>query len=126
MENAVYRADQAKRIPLKQTRYLILKWVMSFIVGVMTAVVAFVINLSVENIAGLKFSWTFAAMSQSYILGFVCYLSINILLVTSSSYIVTYFAPAAAGSGIPEVKCYLNGVDLPGVLLFRTLIGKVT
>ncbi len=27
----------------------------------------------------------------------------------SSVYIVTQFAPAAAGSGIPEIKAYLNG-----------------
>lgn len=33
----------------------------------------------------------------------------NLLLVFSSVYIVTQFAPAAAGSGIPEIKGYLNG-----------------
>ncbi|QHO38501.1 Chloride channel protein CLC-d [Arachis hypogaea] len=31
---------------------------------------------------------------------------------------------AAAGSGIPEIKGYLNGVDI-GFLLLRTLIGKI-
>ena len=40
-------------------------------------------------------------------------------------YIVTQFAAAAAGSGIPEIKDYLNGVDTHGILLFRTLIGKI-
>ncbi|MCI14179.1 chloride channel protein CLC-d, partial [Trifolium medium] len=43
----------------------------------------------------------------------------------SSVYIITQFSPAAAGSGIPEIKGYLNGVDTHGILLFRTLIGKV-
>ncbi|PKI59212.1 hypothetical protein CRG98_020375, partial [Punica granatum] len=46
-------------------------------------------------------------------------------IVLSSVYIVTQFAPAAAGSGIPEIKGYLNGVDIHGILFFRTLIGKI-
>ena len=125
VEDAVYRADQAKRIPLKKLRYAMMKWALSLIVGVGTALVAFLINLSVENIAGIKFEWTFAAMSHTYFGAFLVYALLNCLLVFGSACIVTYYTPAAAGSGIPEVKSYLNGVDLPGVLLFRTLIGKV-
>ena len=126
VEDAVYRADQAKRIPLKKLRYAMMKWALSLIVGVGTALIAFLINLSVENIAGIKFEWTFAAMSHTYFGAFLVYALLNCLLVFGSACIVTYYAPAAAGSGIPEVKSYLNGVDLPGVLLFRTLIGKVS
>lgn len=33
--------------------------------------------------------------------------------------------PVAAGSGIPEIKCYLNGVKVPGVVRLRTLLCKV-
>nr|XP_060615153.1 H(+)/Cl(-) exchange transporter 6 [Anolis sagrei ordinatus] len=32
--------------------------------------------------------------------------------------------PEAAGSGIPEIKCYLNGVKVPGVVRLRTLLCK--
>lgn len=35
-------------------------------------------------------------------------------LVVCACIITTYFAPAAAGSGIPDVKGYLNGIDFPG------------
>lgn len=116
------------------------------------------INLSVENFAGWKFALTFAIIQKSYFAGFIVYLVINLVLVFSSAYIITQFAPAAAGSGIPEIKGYLNGninspfcrffvcfglggefcsshlmfyvldcagIDIPGTLLFRTLIGKV-
>ena len=38
---------------------------------------------------------------------------------------LTYFAPEAAGSGIPHVKSYLNGNNLPGVLRLRVLVVKV-
>lgn len=32
--------------------------------------------------------------------------------------------PVAAGSGIPEIKCYLNGVKVPHVTRLGTLIAK--
>ncbi len=32
--------------------------------------------------------------------------------------------PHAAGSGIPQIKCYLNGIKLPGLLSLRTLVAK--
>lgn len=35
------------------------------------------------------------------------------------------FQPIAAGSGIPLVKCYLNGVKVPRIVRFKTLIIKV-
>lgn len=32
--------------------------------------------------------------------------------------------PVAAGSGVPEIKCYLNGVKVPGIVRLRTLVCK--
>jgi len=30
----------------------------------------------------------------------------------------------AAGSGIPNVKCYLNGIQMPGLMSLKTLVAK--
>lgn len=49
----------------------------------------------------------------------------NLVLTLFASIITAVVAPAAAGSGIPEVKAYLNGVDAPGILSLRTLVIKV-
>lgn len=38
--------------------------------------------------------------------------------------IVVSFQPVAAGSGIPEIKSYLNGVKIPGVVRLRTFVCK--
>merc|ERR1719271_383230 len=40
--------------------------------------------------------------------------------------LVCFVEPLAAGSGIPEIKCFLNGVNLPNVVHFKTLIAKAT
>lgn len=35
------------------------------------------------------------------------------------------FQPVAGGSGVPLVKCYLNGVKVPRVVRIKTLVVKV-
>ena len=35
-----------------------------------------------------------------------------------------YISPAAQGSGIPQVKCYLNGVNVPRLVRIKTMACK--
>lgn len=55
---------------------------------------------------------------------FVFFVS-NLSLTLFACLITALIAPAATGSGIPEVKAYLNGVDEPGIFTVRTLFVKV-
>jgi len=48
-----------------------------------------------------------------------------VVLAIAAAALCAYVAPAAAGSGIPEVKAYLNGVDAPSILAPATLFVKV-
>lgn len=38
--------------------------------------------------------------------------------------LVLYVSERSAGSGIPLIKSYLNGVHIPGVVTLKTLISK--
>ncbi|KAJ4967791.1 hypothetical protein NE237_014492 [Protea cynaroides] len=125
IENYAYREEQAQRGKLLSGYYVVMKWFIALLIGIGTGLAAIVINIAVENFAGWKFSATFSIIQTSYLAGFVVYILFNLVLVFSSVFIITQFAPAAAGSGIPEIKGYLNGVDTHGILLFRTLIGKI-
>lgn len=125
IENYAYRQEQARRGKLYVWYYVGVKWFFALLIGIGTGLAAVVINISVENFAGWKYSLTFRIIQTSYVAGFFLYTLINLALVFSSVYIITQFAPAAAGSGIPEIKGYLNGIDTRGILLFRTLIGKI-
>ena len=49
----------------------------------------------------------------------------NLALLLLASSITAFVSPAAGGSGIPEVKAYLNGVDAPNIFSLRTLAVKV-
>ncbi|KAL0323585.1 UNVERIFIED_CONTAM: Chloride channel protein CLC-d [Sesamum angustifolium] len=125
IENCAYRQEQAKRGKIYRAYTILVKWILALLIGTGTALAAVFINISVENFAGWKYSLTFNIIQKSYFAGFLVYMLINLALVLSSAWIITQFAPAAAGSGIPEIKGYLNGIDTHGILLFRTLIGKI-
>ncbi|KAI4342755.1 hypothetical protein MLD38_027340 [Melastoma candidum] len=125
IENYAYREEQAQRGRLFVIYQVAVKWFFALLIGVGTGLAAVFINISVENFAGWKFELTFKIIQHSYFAGFILYVLFNLVLVFSSVYIVTQFAPAAAGSGIPEIKGYLNGVEIHGILFFRTLIGKI-
>ncbi|XP_071937933.1 chloride channel protein CLC-d-like isoform X5 [Coffea arabica] len=125
IENYAYREEQALRGKLYMYYSVCVKWFFALLIGIGTGFAAVFINISVENFAGWKYSLTFNIIQKSYFAGCIIYILFNLALVLSSVYIITHFAPAAAGSGIPEIKGYLNGIDTHGILLFRTLVGKI-
>lgn len=49
----------------------------------------------------------------------------NIVFSLISALCVTLVDPYVRGSGVPEIKGYLNGVRLPGVFGFRAFLSKV-
>jgi H+/Cl- antiporter ClcA len=61
-----------------------------------------------------------------YFVAFLAYGGCNLVLGATAAAICAYIAPAAAGSGIPEVKAYLNGVDAYSILAPSTLFVKVS
>ena len=65
-------------------------------------------------------------MCCSIVMAFVVYAGINVMLVMVASLLCVYIGPSAAGSGIPEVKAYLNGVDIPNIFSIKTLFVKVS
>jgi chloride channel 7 len=56
---------------------------------------------------------------------FVTWVLYNSLLVGIASIMVLFVSPVAIGSGISQIKCFLNGIQIPGAVRLRTLIAKV-
>jgi chloride channel 7 len=101
-------------------------WVMCFLIGGAMALAALVINLTVENLTGAKFLTASALLEGHGVASsFLFFAFVNVALAFSASAVTALYAPAAAGSGIGDVKAYLNGVDVPGMCLARTLAAKV-
>ncbi|GJN01548.1 hypothetical protein PR202_ga18822 [Eleusine coracana subsp. coracana] len=125
IENDVFKQDWRARGRGHILRYVALKWALCFLVGALAAAVAFVANLGVENVAGAKFVVTSNLMLDGkHGSAFAVFLASNFALTILAAALTVFVAPAAAGSGIPEVKAYLNGVDAPNIFSLKTLMVK--
>ncbi|OMO73158.1 Cystathionine beta-synthase, core [Corchorus capsularis] len=125
-ENDFFKQDWRTRGKVKIFQYIFMKWMLCFLIGAIVSLVGFCNNLAVENIAGIKFVVTSNMMlAGRYWMAFLVFSASNLVLTLFAAIITAFIAPAAAGSGIPEVKAYLNGVDAPGIFSLRTLIVKI-
>merc|ERR1719346_822264 len=53
---------------------------------------------------------------------FLLFYGLPACLIAAS--LVTYVAPHAGGSGIPEIKAYLNGMSMPQAFTFKTWVSR--
>ncbi|PWZ43487.1 hypothetical protein Zm00014a_044625 [Zea mays] len=126
VENDLFKQDWRSRKKQQIFQYIVLKWSLVLLIGLCTGLVGFFNNLAVENIAGFKLLLTSDLMlKQRYFTAFLAYGGCNLVLAAAAAAICAYIAPAAAGSGIPEVKAYLNGVDAYAILAPSTLFVKI-
>ncbi|KAI8532027.1 hypothetical protein RHMOL_Rhmol11G0181100 [Rhododendron molle] len=126
IENDLFKQDWRSRNKVQIFQYVFLKWTLALLIGLSTGVVGFFNNLAVENIAGFKLLLTNNLMlKEKYYGAFAAYAGSNMVLAIAAAALCAYIAPAAAGSGIPEVKAYLNGVDAYSMLAPRTLFVKI-
>lgn len=137
------------------------RWVLTFCVGVLQALVAAACNFGSRFLSKLKFDHVYDLLKESaptnptttytttddlYVEdtsasgggggyddsdgqksgahAFIAFLLYQTIFATLASLFV-WVEPVAAGSGIPEVKCFLNGIDLPRIVRVKTLVCKV-
>ncbi|KGN56276.1 chloride channel protein CLC-c [Cucumis sativus] len=126
IENELFKQDWRSRKKKEIFQYIILKWAFCLCIGLITGLVGFFNNIAVENIAGHKLRLTNNLMlKEKYFQAFVVYVGSNSALAIAAAILCAYIAPAAAGSGIPEVKAYLNGIDAYSILAPSTLFVKI-
>ncbi|KAG8489727.1 hypothetical protein CXB51_017685 [Gossypium anomalum] len=125
-ENDLFKHDWRSRSKVQVLQYVFLKWTLAFLVGLLTGLIATLINLAIENIAGYKFLAIVGFIKEErYLSGLVFFTGVNFVLTLVAAVLCVCFAPTAAGPGIPEIKAYLNGVDTPDMFGATTLLVKI-
>ncbi|XP_043931167.1 chloride transport protein 6 [Protopterus annectens] len=112
----------------KAERYEIVKWIVVFAIGVCTGLVGLFVDFFVRLFSQLKFKVVGRSVEECsergcLALSLLELLGFNLTFVFLAS-ILVLIQPIATGSGIPEIKCYLNGVKVPGVVRLNTLVCK--
>ncbi|CAL1354642.1 unnamed protein product [Linum trigynum] len=126
-ENDMFKHDWRSRSKVQVLQYVFLKWSLAFLVGGLTVLIATLINLAVENIAGYKILAVVNLIKEErYLTGLAFMTGSNLVLTAFAAVLCVFFAPTAAGSGIPEIKAYLNGIDTPNMFGATTLLVKIS
>ncbi|XP_050670779.1 H(+)/Cl(-) exchange transporter 7 isoform X2 [Leptidea sinapis] len=107
----------------------IARWFIVLLIGVITALIAFTIDICIEEFSNIKYKQLKKSVDKYILLDklyipYLLWVLTNISIVFIGSMLVAYVEPVAAGSGIPQVKCYLNGVKVPRVVRIKTLFVK--
>ncbi|XP_076440006.1 H(+)/Cl(-) exchange transporter 7-like isoform X2 [Babylonia areolata] len=106
------------------------RWVVAFLVGIITGSIAAFIDLCVEKGSELKYTSIkkyvdYCVEEDCMYTPLLIWVGYNAACVLIASFLVAVVEPCAAGSGIPQIKCFLNGVKVPRVVRIKTLIAKV-
>uniref|UniRef100_A0A7E4VYC5 Chloride channel protein n=1 Tax=Panagrellus redivivus TaxID=6233 RepID=A0A7E4VYC5_PANRE len=136
IDNELYRTEETSSDHQKQLFRLSLnRWVVCFLIGIVTGVVAAFIDILVYYSAQVKFHVVLnnlinicdkSKLKESGCAWVVlsAWAIYNCILVGIGAALVLFVSPVAAGSGIPQIKCFLNGVQIPGVVRLKTLFAK--
>lgn len=97
-------------------------WAVIFVVAFGTSIIAAAIDISAYNIGYYK--KTFCQGLENKYFGFLAWTVISIVFVCIGTSLGYFFNPDVDGSGIPEIKAIISGVELPRFLLWRTFFLK--
>ncbi|KAJ8016497.1 hypothetical protein DPEC_G00007840 [Dallia pectoralis] len=112
----------------KAKKYEAVKWILVFAIGVSVGLVGLFVDFFVHLFTKLKFSLVGKSVEECsengcLALSLLELLAFNMTFIFIASVLVL-IEPVAAGSGIPEIKSYLNGVKIPGIVRLRTFLCK--
>ena len=120
------QALAVKASPRQRILESIVKWLAIAMTGVATGVVASGIDYGIVRLTELRFGLMRLLIEKGSNVAVLLVLQVALCttLASIAALLVCFVSPLAAGSGIPEVKCRLNGLDLPLVVKPRTLLAK--
>jgi len=104
----------------------LVKWCATIVISIAISLTASFIILTSQAIVNWKLHVMERLFRSAYV-GLALFLWVGYGIVSNliATLLVNYLAPAAGGSGLPDVKAYLNGNILPGTLSFWTLLCRV-
>ncbi|XP_033749543.1 H(+)/Cl(-) exchange transporter 7-like [Pecten maximus] len=130
-ENELFQQEERKSSKAYIKKEVV-RWLVFGLIGILTGLIACVIDNLVILSTKLKFTYIKNFVDSCVDAGesclqrpFLIWVCVNAGLVFLGAFMTAVIEPVAAGSGIPQIKCFLNGVKVPHVVRIKTLICKV-
>jgi len=92
------------------------------LIGVTIGLIATLISKGVAWLTDMRYNAVHEVYQDNPAAALALFFFWNLALAVFSSVPVVYLAPGAKGSGIPEVKAYLNGVNIPQFMRLSTFV----
>eukprot|EP01041_Mallomonas_annulata_P006035 gene6035-12164_t len=136
-ENEIWRQHQIQRCIEDRGHWFtfakrreVRRWILTFIIGVICGAVATFVTFFTKLLTNFKYGIFNHILEKEkrheipYGTAFIALLIINLIFGTLA-WLTVYLEPLAAGSGIPEIKCFLNGLNIPRIVRIKTLLCKI-
>ncbi|XP_053987126.1 H(+)/Cl(-) exchange transporter 7 [Hylaeus anthracinus] len=128
-ENNLLQDEERKKGYKFVVKKNLARWFIFLLIGICTALIACFVDISIEQLTSVKYGFLKFYMDQCVSqnclwLPYFIWLVLNLVPILIGAVLVSYVEPVAAGSGIPQVKCYLNGIKMPRVVRIKTLAVK--
>ena len=120
----VFKATVAENLSANARSDLISRWLIFAAIGILTGTLAFVVSSLVESMQEWKYSVA-ETLLGNYNESYAAFAGISIIFVFISTSLVAFYEPVAGGSGIPELKGFLNGTNYLRLLKVKTLVAKI-
>lgn len=125
VHNDLFRDDMWNTTKKDTRKDAIQRVALSLGIGLVVGCVAFLIHYLSETIMDHKYELIAGYLEDDNIaVAYVMFIFINLVLAVVGTVFVL-LVPAASGSGIPDVKGYLNGIRLPKAINVKTFLVKV-
>ncbi|KAH8383519.1 hypothetical protein KR009_009071 [Drosophila setifemur] len=99
-------------------------WVFLALLGIIMAMLSFIMDKGISICTNARI-WLYRDLTSQPFVQYIAWVSLPVCLILFSAGFVHLIAPQSIGSGIPEMKTILRGVQLKEYLTFKTLVAKV-
>jgi len=103
-----------------------MRWWLLIMTGLCTAFVAVAVELGMEHLYELRMTLNDMVVDSGAGIApqYLAFEAVCLAFAGIAAGLVCFVEDLAAGSGIPEIKCYLNGIALPNVVGPKALLAK--
>lgn len=125
-ENELFRERKRNYSKADESTRNLMYWFVYLIIGMVTGACGFFIAVGVETLLEIRFGTVLKLMDEhSVVAAWLADVTLAMAFVGVATGLVVWVEPASSGSGIPDLKAYLNGTNLRQLLTIKALVCKV-